>query len=605
MSSEIICFFSFSRFLCHKGLFSGVLRIFEQHKQGDDMNRDSAKRASSAEASRQIIALFSPRWIFLLFVVSFSFTWTMGASLPGRQPQRSSYQELLTLFEQWREFQKPGTVNGIPDYSRATMSKQYAALAKYQRRLAALDTAGWQVSQQVDYLLVRAEMNGMDFDHRVLKPWARTPGFYAVLWPSQADTPAREGAVAFGAIELWTYRFPLNSADAAKLATEIDKIPKLLVQARRILLGKARDLWAGGIRRMKEQSEDLSALDKRIPDSQRDLRTSVQRARQATDGFVAWLERLAPTKRESSGVGAENYNWYLKNVHLLPYTWQEEVTMMRRELSRAHAALKLEENRNRNLPPISPVATAEEQNRLFQAAVTEYMAFLQKEEIVSIRDYLDPALREQSGGFTPPGQPLEFFSEVSSRDQLVMRTHGYHWIDLARMNQEPHPSPIRRSPLLYNLWDSRAEGLATGMEEMMMHAGLFDSHPRTRELIWILLAQRAARALGGLYMHGAGWTMDQAVKFASEWTPRGWLKESGNLVWFEQDLYLRQPGYGTSYLTGKIEIEKLMTERSLQLGDRFTLKQFMDEVNAAGMIPISLIRWEITGLDDEIKSMQK
>jgi uncharacterized protein (DUF885 family) len=141
------------------------------------------------------------------------------------------------------------------------------------------------------------------------------------------------------------------------------------------------------------------------------------------------------------------------------------------------------------------------------------------------------------------------------------------------------------------------------MEEMMMHAGLFDNHPRTRELVWILLAQRAARALGGLYMHGLGWTLEQAVKFACESTPRGWMKESGSLVWFEQDLYLRQPGYGTSYLTGKIEIEKLMTERARQLGDRFTMKQFIDEVNAAGVIPVSLIRWELTGLDDEILLM--
>ncbi len=560
---------------------------------------------SELPAARQTLRQVFSRLTFFLWAVFFCVVSTVSARVPAEQPQGGGYQTLVGLFEEWRDFQKPRLVNGIPDYSAAAMSRQNAALAKYQRRLAAIDTVGWPISQKVDYHLVRAEMNGMDFDHRVLKPWARIPSFYAMLWPSQADTPAREGAVVHEAIELWTYRFPLAAADAAKLAAELDKIPKLLVQARRNLLGKARDLWVGGIRRMKEQSEDLAALLTRIPNSQQDLRTSVQRARQATDGFVAWLERLAPTKKESSGVGVENYNWYLKNVHLLPYTWQEEVTIMRRELYRAHASLKLEENRNRNLPPLSTVATEDEQIRLFQSAVSEYMAFLQKEEIMSIRDYMDPALREQSGGFSPPGQPLEFFSEVSSRDQLVMRTHGNHWIDLARMAREPHQSPIRRVPLLYNIWDNRAEGLATGMEEMMMHAGLFDSHPRTRELIWILLAQRAARALGGLYMHGLGWTMDQAVKFASDWTPRGWLKENGNLVWFEQDLYLRQPGYGTSYLTGKVEIEKLMTERARQLGARFTLKQFMDEVNASGLIPVSLIRWELTGLDDEIKSMRR
>jgi uncharacterized protein (DUF885 family) len=57
--------------------------------------------------------------------------------------------------------------------------------------------------------------------------------------------------------------------------------------------------------------------------------------------------------------------------------------------------------------------------------------------------------------------------------------------------------------------------------------------------------------------------------------------------------------YGSSYITGKIQIEQLLAERSRQLGDAFTLKRFMDELNAAGMIPVSLIRWEMTGNADE------
>jgi hypothetical protein len=31
------------------------------------------------------------------------------------------------------------------------------------------------------------------------------------------------------------------------------------------------------------------------------------------------------------------------------------------------------------------------------------------------------------------------------------------------------------------------------------------------------------------------------------------------------------------------------------LGDQFTIKRFMDELNAAGLIPASLLRWELTG----------
>ena len=181
-----------------------------------------------------------------------------------------------------------------------------------------------------------------------------------------------------------------------------------------------------------------------------------------------------------------------------------------------------------------------------------------------------------------------------------MRCHHIHWIDKARMREDPHPSPIRRVPLLYNIWDSRAEGLATGWEEMMASAGLLDDSPRSRELVYIMVAQRAARAIAGLRVQSNEWSVDEAVVFAAEQTPRGWFKADGNLVLFEQQLYLQQPGYGTSYLTGKALIEDLLAERALQLGDDFALKEVMEEFFATGVIPVSLIRWEMTGLRDPI-----
>ena len=78
----------------------------------------------------------------------------------------------------------------------------------------------------------------------------------------------------------------------------------------------------------------------------------------------------------------------------------------------------------------------------------------------------------------------------------------------------------------------------------------------------------------------------------------------GNLVRSEQHLYLQQPGYGTSYIVGKIEIEKLLARRREQLGERFRLAEFMDELNAAGLIPAALVRWELTGeKSDDLKRM--
>jgi len=220
------------------------------------------------------------------------------------------------------------------------------------------------------------------------------------------------------------------------------------------------------------------------------------------------------------------------------------------------------------------------------------MAFLKDHDILTVRDYMDPALRARIGTFNEG--PREFFAEIDYRDRQIMRTHDYHWFDLARMAREPHPDPIRRGALLYNIFITRTEGHATGWEELMLQAGMFDARPRSRELIYVLLGQRAARALGDLRMHANQMTLEQAATFAAANTPRGWLRLDADTVRSEQHLYLQQPAYGPSYIIGKIQIEGMLTARRRQLGDAFSLKRFMDEFNAVGMIPASLVHWELT-----------
>lgn len=536
---------------------------------------------------------------------------TLGAACstqPARHSQKSAQMSdagLVNLFHDWRAFEQPKMKDGIPDYSAAAMATQHATLARYQRRLATMDTTGWSVSQQVDYHIVRAEMNGLDFSQRVLRPWARNPAFYISFFPSRSDQPAREGTVPAGAIELWTWQFPLNPDRATELASRLRTIPGFLQQARENLTGNAKDLWMYGIGSVQQQSADLAALSARVASTNPAVDSAAQAARVATDQFRAWLELHARSKTGPSGVGIDNYNWYLKNVQLVPYTWAEEELLMQRELDRSRAALKLEEDRDRKLPPLLPITTAADYNRRFNNSVTEYVAFLRDHDVMTMRDYIDPALRARAGTFSAPGKPLEFFNEVNYRDPIVMLTHDYHWIDLARMEHEPHEDPIRRGPLLYNIFVTRTEGFATAMEEMMMHEGFLDGHPRSNELIYVLVAERAARALGDLHLQSNEFTMDQAKRFAAEWTPRGWLRVDGATVSGEQHLYLQQPAYGTSYIIGKVQFDDLLNERAHQLGSAYTTKHFMDEFDGAGMIPMSLIRWELTGNDDQIVAMTR
>ena len=130
------------------------------------------------------------------------------------------------------------------------MTLQERELDGYQARLAAIDPEGWPVSQQVDYHIVRAEMNGLEFDHRVLRPWARNPAFYMLIHGSQSDVPAREGEVMYGTIELWTYQFPLSERSAAELQEGVSVMPAILEQAKANLVVDAADLWFLSMRAM-------------------------------------------------------------------------------------------------------------------------------------------------------------------------------------------------------------------------------------------------------------------------------------------------------------------------------------------------------------------
>jgi hypothetical protein len=127
-----------------------------------------------------------------------------------------------------------------------------------------------------------------------------------------------------------------------------------------------------------------------------------------------------------------------------------------------------------------------------------------------------------------------------------------------------------------------------------------------REIVWIMLAQRAARGLGSLYAHTNEMTMEEAGTVHTEWTPRGWMKTEKELLKFEQHLYLRQPGYGTSYVTGKYLLERTLADYAKlteEKGEPFVLRDFFDRLNAIGSIPVSLARWEMTGLDDEVRAL--
>jgi hypothetical protein len=509
--------------------------------------------------------------------------------------QDNNREELEVLFTDWRQFETPPLNNGAPDYSVETFRNRMPEFRKLRDRLNEIDKSKLVIKSKIDWTIIWAEMNGFEFNFRVLKPWERDPAYYKSVWMNRSDVPAHEGPTHHSVVEIWQYDFPLSKNESSELNKQLRVIPILNEQAKINLTGNAKDLWIAGIRDIDTQISDLqSILNYPNVNNDQNLVTTINEAIESTVSFSNWLKSESSKKDGPSGIGKENYTWYQNNVHLVPLSWDDEVMLLKRELARAWSSLKLEEHKNRNLPKLNSASTPEEYNLLVSEASKELINFLDKEEIVDVKDFYKEALDEHLGSYIPEDK-RNFFWITAHLDPKPLFSHFFHWFELAEMDFNPSQNVLRKGPLLYNIFDSRNEGVATAVEEMFMQTGLYENNPRSKEIVYILIAQRAARGLGSLYAHANLMSMEEAGKIHSEYTPRGWMKTEKELLIFEQHLYLRQPGYGTSYITGKYLFENALAEFSrLNENDASAnLKSFFSKLINIGSIPMTLFHWEI------------
>jgi len=537
-----------------------------------------------------------------------SATPVMAAQAPA-----SSHRQLVNLFAEWRAFNHPAIVRGRPDYGPAAMAAKATGLNSFKQRLSAIGTDGWSPSEKGDYRLVEAEMNGLDFFLRILKPWARDPGFYQTIFAEMSDVPAHEGPSAEPNIDLFQYKWPLSKAADARLTELMGAVPALLADAKvNLVESQAHDLWAYGDRAFTGQAKALADLEAgtlslndlegrrtaSLEGASPKLKAAVRSARLASEDFAAWIKAEASKRTGPSGLGKDNYNWFLKHVLLSPLDYDQQVTLLQRELDRSLASLRLEEMRNRASPPIAEISDPAAYKKMALARNERLYRLLIDGGFIEDRPYYRSALFAQLGDYTPPAE-RNFFTHVTALDPLPLSSHQFHWIELARLRHEPHPSPIRQTPPLFNIYADRSEGLATAMEEILMQAGLYDDEPHGRELVWIMVANRAARGLASLRVQANEIGLAEAGKFHAGWTPRGWSDENSPLVGFEQLLYLRQPGYGPSYIVGKAEFDRLLALGSHQAEVEhrpFVARDVFASLWDSAIVPPSIIEDEFLGV---------
>lgn len=536
-----------------------------------------------------------PVFLFVLCVVFAFAACNQEGNSSSTAARSTDYEDLLVLFREFREFVKPPVIDGVPDYSPTAMAAQHQDLRKFQDRLAAFDISGWPISQKVDYHIFRAEMNGLDFDHRVIRPWARDPAFYL---KSQSGA----GPSYYGGVRL--REFPLSVEDIAAVGIRLKAVPTIYKNAETCLIEASGDLAAFAIHFLDEELAMYQNLANILAKHHPELVPEAEKAKNAVKDYGVWLEENKERMTAHPGLGIENYDWWMKNVQLVPYTWEEILTIMQHEYDRALSALKLEQHRNSHLPPLKAAASEEEYNALYYECQKHLWDFLQKKEMFTIPDYLKPYPPKPWANFPgrQGGEVRDFFEQCEDRNPLpsplIHEFLGHNFDGLRSRRDE---RPIRGVDRLSTIDMIRSEGLAFGMEEMFMHAGLFDKYPRAREINHIMMAFRSVRALADLRLHSQEFELEESFKFCYEETPYHWMLPDGYEVWYEMETTLRFPGWHMGMVLGKFQLFSLLADRQKQLGEDFSMKEFMDEFFAEGMIPISLIRWKMTGLTDEIE----
>ena len=131
------------------------------------------------------------------------------------------------------------------------------------------------------------------------------------------------------------------------------------------------------------------------------------------------------------------------------------------------------------------------------------------------------------------------------------------------------------------------EGWALYAETLGQDMGVFDDPLQYVGFLHSRLF-RANRLVVDTGLHARGWTRGQAIAYFLENSP---MSEADATA--EVDRYMAWPGQALAYMTGALEIERLRERAGQELGERFDLREFHDEVLGDGIIPLPVLQAKI------------
>lgn len=537
------------------------------------------------------------------------------------QKQTDSLAPLASDFWTWRAQYRPFTFDDVPrmehtpgtrDWSAASIAKQRADLAAFERRWKEMRTDGWPVPQKVDYRLMGSALARVRWELDVNPRWQRDPAFYV----EQTIGALQEAIVPPP---------PFSDTRSREIVARAENIPSILEQARlnlkpiapfaRLTIAMLPDIDARLARVERGVSPLLVSDDQRVR-----FRSAVAAASKALIDYREWLKKNLAGMPQDFALGEKAYGFFLHQVALLPYTPDELLTMARQDFERVLAMESYEHQRNLHAPELKMAATAEEESARMEhddAAIRRYLTdhqiltvppdlphwtIRQAPDYVAafdgfgeLDDFTAPSRPHDSGmrWIQAPSKDLAYFWKAYALDTRTTGVHEgvpghFFQLSLSRRN----PDPIRRQ-----YYDSGVnEGLGFYAEEMMLAAGLYDDSPRSREIIYNFARLRALRVEVDVKLALGRFGISQAADYLERTVPMDKQTAQGEGAGFAT-----APGLGIAYEIGKLQIERMLADRRLEQGANFSLRAFHDFVWSNGNVPLSLQRWELLGLDDDIK----
>ena len=576
-------------------------------------------------------------WMRGLVTLAWTLAIIAGPSIIVGQEARSPVEvagpdqlpaDLLKLAEEFRAIR--GWGSGVPDYA-ATVQKQKEQLAHFRARLDALDHSQWSVHAKIDYLLLRSEMDRLDFDLYVWRQTSRNPSFYV------NQGIRNVGRLLTGSRYMRGDVMPYSKERAQAILKSLAETEKILAQGRRNLTemvpeladialrhpgggyyteGGQLEYIVGNYRKWAEKTAEHFPK----PEADRLVPAAVEAAEHFL-AFGKWLEENRSKMKGKYYIGKEAVDWYTRHVLLQPYDSDQLKLMAEMERARAISYLQFEMQKNRHLAKISPAKTIEEYINWDDetALITRRWYTEHGHDILSDRDYI-PDVRVESGEYLLPFGYISFSYEEKPIERVILVPDD-HWRAIysnmgfrtepavlwgheywpghvyERYVHRHNPDPVRRG----HRDGAHSQGWCFYHEELPVALDFpFVRGPRGRELPFINMIQRAERISMGIDLLSGKITPDEAYKtFRENVPPLGSGLGATREEAFEEVEGVLVRGLDHCQ-TGKLQIFKLLADRKMQLKEDFDLKHFHDQVITLGSVPLSLLRWQITGLDDEM-----